>query len=200
MPGGVGAVGCPTFTTKEMGVGTGLGLSTVYGIVKQSNGYIWVYSEPGKGTTFKIYLPRVEKAAAHRRQERLKAENLHGTETILVVEDDEEVRNIAAKGLIQYGYTVLTAAHAEEAVEVFERQKGKIHLLLTDVVMPGMNGKDLAKRLQKQDPNLRVLYMSGYTDEAVVHNGELEEGTPFIQKPFSPDSMARKVREAIGSE
>ncbi|MCF8083795.1 MAG: response regulator [Deltaproteobacteria bacterium] len=187
----------PFFTTKEMGVGTGLGLSMVYGIVKQSNGYIWVYSEPDKGTTFKIYLPRVETGTVDRQAEKPDFEDLQGSETILVVEDEASVRNIARKVLSRYGYTVLMAGNAEEALEVFGKHKRAVHLLLTDVVMPGRSGKKLAEKLQKQKPGLRVLFMSGYTDNSVVRNGALEEGIPFIQKPFAPDSLARKVKTLL---
>jgi PAS domain S-box-containing protein len=188
----------PFFTTKDKGRGTGLGLSTVYGIVKQSNGFIWVYSEPGEGTTFKIYLPRAE-GTETLRKEKSPREAVGGSETILVVEDDQSVRELAANALSAYGYTLLQAGTGEEALEVLSEHEGEVHLLLTDVVLPGMSGRDLAEGLTSRSPHTRVLYMSGYADNAIVQHGVLEEGIAFIQKPFSPDSLARKVREVLDS-
>ncbi|MFP3869997.1 MAG: response regulator [Syntrophobacteria bacterium] len=188
----------PFFTTKEKGEGTGLGLSTVYGIVKQSNGNIMVYSEPGKGTTFKIYLPRVEKAAHAQQEAASEAEAVEGSETILVVEDDELVRNMARKALEKYGYTVLSARDGEEALRLCGEQEGPIDLVLTDVVMPGMSGSELVDRLKGLWPDLKIIYMSGYTDNAIVHRGILDKGVVFLQKPFTFEGLAQKVRQALG--
>jgi CheY-like chemotaxis protein len=188
----------PFFTTKEKGKGTGLGLSTCYGIVKQSGGNIWAYSEPGRGTTFKIYLPRVDESLKEAKEEDKAAEILKGTETVLAVEDEIEVRKLVAEILKGQGYTVIEASDGEEAMKVSRENAGKkIHLLLTDVVMPGMSGRELAVVLGLQHPNMKVLYMSGYTDNAIVHHGVLEEGVNYIQKPFTLDALARKVREVL---
>jgi CheY-like chemotaxis protein len=188
----------PFFTTKDKGKGTGLGLSTCYGIVKQSGGNIWAYSESGRGTTFKIYLPRVEEVPKEMKHKAEAAEILKGTETILAVEDEIEVRKLVAEILKGQGYTVIEASDGEEAMKVSRENAGKkIHLLLTDVVMPGMSGRELAVVLGLQHPNMKVLYMSGYTDNAIVHHGVLEEGVNYIQKPFTLDALARKVREVL---
>jgi CheY-like chemotaxis protein len=189
----------PFFTTKEQGKGTGLGLSTVYGIVKQSQGNIWVYSEVGQGTTFKVYLPRVEDEAEPLHPAEKVEVITEGTETILLVEDDELVRGIARMILRQAGYTVLDAGGGEEALDVCRRHGGAIHLVLTDVVMPGMSGRAVADRLNELRPGIGVLFMSGYTEEAVVHHGVLHEGVNFLEKPFTPDSLTRKVREVLGA-
>jgi len=186
----------PFFTTKEQGRGTGLGLSTVYGIVKQSGGYVWVYSEPGRGTTFKLYFPRVDAPAEIPAPPRETA-TLTGTETILVAEDDDMLRPLA-KGLLQkLGYTVLEAENAERALDLARARTGPIHLLVADVVMPGASGRELARRLAHTRPDTRVLYVSGYTDDAIVHHGMLEPGLNFLQKPFTPGALARKVREIL---
>jgi two-component system cell cycle sensor histidine kinase/response regulator CckA len=187
----------PFFTTKPVGQGTGLGLSTVYGIVKQSDGFIWCYSEPGRGTTFKIYLPlagtRVTPVPALRRPAELRG----GNETILVVEDEEVVRALACRGLREQGYTVLEAKHGLEALEQVERNHRVIDLVISDVVMPELNGRELGTRLAVLRPELPILYMSGYTGDDVIQRGLLEPGMPFQQKPFTPEGLARKVREML---
>jgi CheY-like chemotaxis protein len=189
----------PFFTTKEKGKGTGLGLSTVYGIVKQSGGNIWVYSEPGQGTTFKIYLPRDLSSPLKATSSRLAAipPPPTGTETILVVEDEEAILGIAKRILREAGYTVLTATNPSAALLTCDAHQGKIHLLLTDVVMPQMGGRMLAERLTLNRPGIKVLYMSGYADDAIVHHGTLDPGTNFIAKPFSAADLTRKVREVL---
>jgi PAS domain S-box-containing protein len=189
----------PFFTTKEKGKGTGLGLATVYGIVKQSGGYVWVYSEPGKGTTFKIYLPRVEeKQEAPRRAAPVVAEDVSGSETILLVEDEEAVRRLVRMVLEGKGYTVLEASGWQAALEIAGR-KEPIHLVITDVVMPGVGGPELASRLEAARPGIRVLFMSGYAAGAVVNHGLLSSATDFLQKPFTPDVLLRKVRSVLSS-
>jgi len=185
----------PFFTTKEVGTGTGLGLATVYGSVKQHGGNIWVYSEPGRGTTFKIYLPRVEEAIYVADMVKEKASG--GAETILLVEDEKAVLAVSLRTLEPLGYTVLSASCPDEAEQVLAQHGGEIDLLLTDVVMPGRSGRELHEALKSSRPSLKVLYMSGYTDNAIVHHGVLDPGKPFIQKPFSPDALARKVREVL---
>ncbi|MFH1931464.1 MAG: PAS domain S-box protein [Pseudomonadota bacterium] len=187
----------PFFTTKEKGKGTGLGLSTVYGIVKQSNGYVWVYSEPGRGTTFKIYLSRMEGEAVLLKKEKGSLEKLKGSEAVLIVEDDAALRNLAQKTLHLYGYSVLEAENGEEALRVSKEHEGPIHLMITDVVMPKMGGKEVAERLQPLYPQMKVVYMSGYTDNAIAHHGVLEPGLNYLEKPFTPEGLARKVREVL---
>jgi len=188
----------PFFTTKGL-KGTGLGLSTVYGIVKQSEGYIWVYSEPGKGTTFKVYLPRVnyigEPVSVQPAAAPPKAE--YGHETVLLVEDEAKLRGLARQSLEGQGYTVIEAGDGIEAMQQAQAHRGPIHLLLTDVIMPGMNGRELAGQLAPRRPEMRVLYMSGYTENAIGHNGMLDEGINLLQKPFTLAAMKAKVREVL---
>jgi CheY-like chemotaxis protein len=186
----------PFFSTKEIGKGSGLGLSTVYGIVKQSGGNIWVYSEPGKGTTFKIYLPQVDEPLTELK-EIVSKEVPRGHETILIVEDEETVRKLAVRILKGLGYTILEAPEGGGALIQCEDFKKPIHLILTDVVMPGMSGRKLVERLKEIHPEIKALYMSGYTDNAILHHGVLEKGTHFIQKPFTLEDLARKVREVL---
>jgi PAS domain S-box-containing protein len=189
----------PFYTTKESGRGTGLGLSTVYGIVKQSGGYIWVYSEPGKGTTFKVYLPRVaEQVEAKPDPSEISAPG-KGSETILLVEDEEAVRELAIRILSAKGYSVVAAKSTKEAEQLSEKYTGRIHLLLTDIIMPGTSGRELARRITARHPRTRVLYMSGYTDNVLAQGGVLEAGLSFLQKPFSPGALVRKVRDVLDS-
>jgi two-component system cell cycle sensor histidine kinase/response regulator CckA len=187
----------PFFTTKAKGRGTGLGLATVHGIVKQAGGHIWLYSEPGKGTTFKIYLPRttapVEVLAAPLPQSTPSG----GFETILLVEDEPAVRALAAQVLRGRGYTVLEAINGEEALRLVKGLEPEIVLLVTDVIMPQMNGKELADRLQAIHPALKILYASGYTENTIVHHGVLDPGVAFLSKPFTPTGLAHKVREVL---
>ncbi|MBI5419354.1 MAG: response regulator [Deltaproteobacteria bacterium] len=190
----------PFFTTKEVGKGTGLGLSTVYGIVKQSGGYIWVYSEPGRGTTFKIYLPQATEEAETAKPAEVRAGLLGGSETILLVEDEDSVRSLVREVLARNGYTVLAARNGEDALRACDGNAGAIHLMLCDVVMPGMSGVELARRIVPLRPEIKVLYMSGYTDTAIVRQGVLDPGTAFLEKPFAPDALARKVREVLDSD
>ncbi len=186
----------PFFTTKEKGKGTGLGLATVYGIVKQSGGFVWVYSELGQGTTFKVYLPRVDEVASTPSAP-ASPQSLHGTETILLAEDAAPVRSVAKEVLRRHGYRVLTAADGRTALELADTHPGPIDLLITDVIMPELSGRQVADRLMERLPKLKVLFVSGYTDDAIVRHGILEPGIAFLQKPFSPESLARKVREVL---
>ena len=186
----------PFFTTKGLGESTGMGLSTVYGIVKQNHGFIYVSSEPGKGSTFTIYLPRHRDAAA---QLTADAPAARGHETVLLVEDEATILNLTRKMLERQGYTVLAAGSPGEAIRLAREHAGEIHLLLTDVVMPEMNGRDLAKNLLALYPRLRQIFMSGYTADIIAHHGVVEDGAFFIQKPFSGQELAAKIREALDS-
>jgi len=190
----------PFFTTKEKGKGTGLGLSTVYGIIKQSGGYVLVQSEPRQGTTFRIYLPLVEEAAEPAGQVRISQPQHGGWETVLLVEDEESVRQLVRETLEAKGYKVLEAQDGECALRLVSEHPNEIHMLITDVVMPGMSGRELSARLCASHPHTKVLYLSGYTEDAIVHEGVLEPGTAFLQKPFTLQVLSRKVREVLGSE
>ncbi len=187
----------PFFTTKPKGKGTGLGLATVYGIVKQSGGSIWAYSEPGQGATFKLYLPRTDQSVTADTGVAPVRALLRGTETILLVEDEEAVRMLSRALLERQGYRVLAASDAEEAMQIAGRESASIDLLVTDVVMPGESGPELFERLRPLRPAMRVLFLSGYTDEAIVRRGVLKPGTPFLQKPFTATSLSTKVRELL---
>jgi len=188
----------PFFTTKEPGKGTGLGLATVYGIVKQSGGLIWVYSEPGEGTSFKIYLPQVD-ATPGAEAAALSPQAPRGTETVLLVEDAAAVRAVTKQALVRQGYTVLEAPNGEAALRLAQQHRGPIHLLLTDVVMPALSGRQLAQQLAAVRPDVKVLYASGYTDDAVVRHGIVEAKAAYLQKPFTPAMLARKVRAVLDS-
>jgi PAS domain S-box-containing protein len=190
----------PFFTTKEPDKGTGLGLATVYGIVKQNNGFVNVYSEPGAGTTFKIYLPRFANAQQGDQPEQEPAPLPTGTETVLIVEDEQAILNIGRRVLEGLGYTVLTASSPEDAISIAETCRDRIDLMLTDVVMPQMNGRELAERLAAIKPGLKCIFMSGYTGDVIARHGVLEQGLRFIEKPFSIDTLSQKVREALDSD
>jgi CheY-like chemotaxis protein len=192
----------PFFTTKEVGKGTGLGLATVYGIVMQSGGQIHVDSEPGHGTTFTIYLPRVREAASPPKESAPagRIASPSDSKTVLLVEDSDTVRELTRNILELTGYDVLEAGSPEDAIRLCENHGGEIHLLLTDVVMPGMSGRDLSDRMRPVRPGMKVLYMSGYTDEAIVDHGILNAGIHFIPKPFSPASLAQKILEMLNSD
>jgi CheY-like chemotaxis protein len=188
----------PFFTTKEVGKGTGLGLSMVYGIVKQSGGNIWVYSQPGRGTTFKIYLPRVDEP------EEVVAEPVRravtsGAETVLLVEDEPALRDLIKYALTGNGFTVLDVPSPADAIALSRKHTGSLHLLLTDVIMPGMDGPALAKQVQKERPDIKVLYMSGYATNFIMHDGAVDPGTNFLEKPFHPRTLLNKVREVLDS-
>ena len=187
----------PFFTTKVKGKGTGMGLSTVYGIVKQSGGYVWVYSEPNQGSTFKIYLPRIDDPIETQDAANLAEELSAGVETVLLVEDEEAVRSLVCKVLRASGYTVLESLNPADALRIAREHPDPIHLLLTDVVMPQMSGREVANQVIVLRPSTKVLFISGYTDDAIVHHGVLDPKTAFLHKPFSPDALARKVREVL---
>jgi CheY-like chemotaxis protein len=189
----------PFFTTKEFGKGTGLGLATVYGIVKQSGGYIWVYSELGKGSIFRIYLPRVGGAATPVQQTGADGVAERGSETILLAEDTEGLREIAREYLGNLGYTVIEASSGEQALQRAHEFGGEIHLLLTDVVMSGMNGRELADRIVQKYPGIKILFTSGYTDDSIARQGIFDLAVAFIQKPYRPKALARKIREILNA-
>jgi len=188
----------PFFTTRDIGKGTGLGLATVYGIVRQNDGFINVYSEPGVGTTFKIYLPISVEDTTSRQESSINLPKSHG-ETVLLVEDDATIIKVGIKMLESLGYKVIAAHTPEEALEVAETMLGQVSLLLTDVVMPHMNGYELATKLQELKPEMKCLFMSGYTSNVITHNGVLDEGLNFMPKPFSVEDLAEKVRDVLDS-
>lgn len=187
----------PFFTTKELGKGSGLGLATVYGVVQQSGGHVWVYSEPGRGSTFKVYLPRVEDVGPETAASLDEKPTIRGNETILVAEDDGQVRDLTVAILKACGYAVLDAENAHDAERQCQQHGGEVHLLLTDVVMREMSGPELARRVQRIRPKTKVLFMSGYTDSAIVHQGVLDPGIAFLPKPFTPSTLAGKVRQVL---
>jgi CheY-like chemotaxis protein len=191
----------PFFTTKPVGVGTGLGLAMVYGVVKQSGGFIWAYSEPGMGTSFKIYFPRVpgEDSESEMAQS-VSALSKGGSETILLVEDEQMVLNLTASVLKNAGYRVVTASTPKQALEKMAHQTDPIHIMITDVVMPGMSGPTLANTLVSEYPEMKIIFMSGYTDAAVVENRFIKPGSVFLQKPFSPDALKAKIRELLDGD
>jgi CheY-like chemotaxis protein len=186
----------PFFTTKAEGKGTGLGLSTVYGIVEQSGGQIWLHSEVGRGTVFCVYLPRVE-ARSEAEHHKPAASRRRGTETVLVVEDEPAALELVAEVLRESGYQVLVASNGDEAVSVAVRARAPIHLLLTDVVLPRLSGQIVAERVRTTHPRVKVLFMSGYTDDAISHHGVLQPGVALLQKPFTPDELSRRVGEIL---
>ncbi len=187
----------PFFTTKEVGKGTGLGLATVYGIVKQNNGFINVYSEPGQGSTLKIYLPRLAASEGPDRHVPEKKPVVGGTETILLVEDEPSILRMARMMLERNGYSVLPAVTPTEAVEKAKNHSGSIELLMSDVVMPEMNGRDLAVKITALFPDIRLLFMSGYSMDVIAHQDVLDDGVAFLQKPFSMEDLMKKVRNVL---
>lgn len=189
----------PFFTTKAHGKGTGLGLATVYGIIKQSRGHIWIYSEISKGSTYKVYFPAEEMKPEVSVEPHMAPQAFHGTETIIIAEDNAGVRELAEAILEQQGYRVLVAGNGQECLSQLFEHKGTVDLLLTDVVMPDMNGKVLAEKASERIPTLKVLFMSGYTDNVIIRQGVLEEGVHFIQKPFSVQTLDAKVWEVMNS-
>jgi CheY-like chemotaxis protein len=187
----------PFYTTKEEGKGTGLGLATVYGIVKQNGGFIWVYSEPGQGTTFKIYLPRVRSLRSEARMIKPADQSPRGCETVLLVEDEASVRQASRQFLIQSGYNVLEAFDGEDALREAREHDGPIHLMITDVVMPRMSGPRLAEQLSEDRPDMKVLFVSGYAERTVLQHGKVDVTKWFLQKPFSLKTLAKKVRDVL---
>jgi two-component system cell cycle sensor histidine kinase/response regulator CckA len=190
----------PFFTTKGPGSGTGLGLAMVYGVVKQSGGCIWVDSEVEKGTTFKIYLPQVTETAETPVSKKSQQVRKQGSETILLVEDDPAVRELVSAMLTAQGYSVLISENPQDVGTMCERHPGRIHLLLTDLILPGINGREIAKRVGSLRPDIKVLFMSGYTDDALIHSHGFETTFAFLQKPFSSVTLAAKVREALDAD
>ena len=187
----------PFFTTKGVGKGTGLGLATAYGIVKQSGGHIVVVSEVGQGATFRVYLPRADGPIAPPENKAAEAQHLHGRESILLVEDETPIRKLASIILQKYGYQVIDAGNGKDALDIAAQHPGLIHLMLTDVIMPGMTGDALAKEMAAVRPKVKVLYMSGHPDSTIVNTGVLEPGIAFLKKPFSSIDLVRKVREVL---
>jgi two-component system cell cycle sensor histidine kinase/response regulator CckA len=190
----------PFYTTKEAGKGTGLGLATVYGIVKQNGGFVWVYSEPGLGTTFKIYLPRVQSLNGEAPIAKLVESSPRGCETLLLVEDETSVRQASRQFLAQSGYTVLEAKDGEDALRISREHHGPIHLMITDVVMPRMGGPKLAERLADERPAMKVVFVSGYAENTVLQHGKIDVTTRFLQKPFSLKTLARKVHDVLKAD
>jgi two-component system cell cycle sensor histidine kinase/response regulator CckA len=190
----------PFFTTKEVGKGTGMGLATVYGIVKQSGGYIWVYSEVGKGSVFKVYLPFVNESPQLTPQKDTDASSLRGTETILLAEDSDSLREMAKEYLESVGYSVIESASGKDALERAKEFNGIIHLLLTDIVMPEMSGPELAAEVAGSRPGIKIIYTSGYTDGAIARQGILDPAVAFIQKPYRPKALGRKIREVLDGD
>jgi CheY-like chemotaxis protein len=187
----------PFFTTKPVGEGTGLGLSTVYGIIKQSGGHVAVFSEPGRGSTFKVYLPHIDMAESNPMLGPAMSRMPRGSETIVLVDDDEGVRAVARRILQRVGYTVLSAPDGVEAIRLIGESGGDVHLLVTDVVMPGLGGRDLVTHVRETYPELRVLFVSGYTEEGIRRHGVLDTGSAFLEKPFTAERLAQKVREVL---
>jgi two-component system, cell cycle sensor histidine kinase and response regulator CckA len=187
----------PFFTTKSKDKGTGLGLSTVYGIIKQSNGFIDVHSESGLGASFSIYFPQVNRDASEDPRVKVKPASLRGSETILVAEDEPAVRPLICRMLRDRGYQVFEAAEANEALDIAQKYAGSIHAVIADVIMPGMSGKHLVFQLKLARPEMKVLYISGYTNEAIVHHGVLDAEVAFLQKPFTADDLALKLRSVL---
>jgi CheY-like chemotaxis protein len=190
----------PYYTTKDLGKGTGLGLAVVHGVVKQSDGYIEVYSEPGVGTSFKIYLPQAEASLHVDEVVPALDQAPRGTETILLVEDEDAVRTLISIVLRESGYTVLEAGGVEEALRAASNYNERIHLLVTDVVMPGEGGRMLADKVVALYPKMKVLYLSGYTDDSVIRHGILQEQVDFLQKPFSPLALTHRIREMLSGQ
>jgi CheY-like chemotaxis protein len=189
----------PFFTTKESGKGTGLGLAMVYGIVKQSGGYVWVYSEPGQGTTFKVYLPRVDQSVRPIHRDAVRIDDLRGNETVLLVEDEEPVREVTARLLRRAGYTVIEAGDGHNALRAFTEHKRVIDIVVTDMMMPGMGGRELARTVRGSSPEMPLVFMSGYTDDEELRKSLLDSRSVFIEKPFTPELLLAKLREALAS-
>src|SRR5688572_17412012 len=187
----------PFFTTKERGRGTGLGLATVYGIVQQSGGHITAASEPGRGSVFRAFLPRVDQEVARKPAPPAPSAPANGSETILVVEDEAPVRKLLSQIPKGRGYPVIEAGPGGDALESLSRHPEPIHLMVTDIIMPGMSGRELSRKVEPLRPEIKVLYISGYTDDALVNHGELDSGTAFLAKPFTPSALATKVREVL---